>query len=143
MRKPAVVCTVCVFMAFGTAVVIVAGDPIVDLSSKKFIGASINSGTVKLPANLPGEIGWKLFSPGGSSGFSTNLLFDANEITEVPWAKLADSRQDPVPGVYWSKPYSMVEIVPRETDPGMVVAAGGNSISSMPVITPDVELEKK
>ena len=49
----------------------------------------------------------------------------------------------PSPGVYLAAPYSMVVIIPKPVDPGMIVAMGDTSLFRMPCIKPETRLERR
>jgi hypothetical protein len=64
------------------------------------------------------------------------------------WLPTAASSQpvqpaSPSPGIYSAAPYSMVVVVPKQVDPGMVVAMGDTSLRTMPCIDPGTRLEKR
>ena len=49
----------------------------------------------------------------------------------------------PEPGYYVSKPYTMIVVVPKACDPGLVASGVDTTSSSMPVIKPKTELDRK
>lgn len=49
----------------------------------------------------------------------------------------------PLPGVYSARPFSMLVVVPKETDAQMAIAVRNNFASKMPGIKPETRLEKR
>ncbi|MFZ1072529.1 MAG: hypothetical protein WAO21_03745 [Verrucomicrobiia bacterium] len=75
-------------------------------------------------------------SPTVSKSFPPVLLTAA-----VPSQPIESS--NPSPGIYSAAPYSMIVVIPKPVDSGMMIVTNDTTLSKMPCIKPDTRLERR